>query len=200
MSAAAPSLHLLVLAAGAGTRFGSAKQLARINGQPMLRTVLGRAIEVAGNSVSVVLGAHAAEIAPLLGRMPATVVVNQNWREGLASSIRAGIERLPGSCSAAMLVLADQPTVSAADLQRLVDAWRCAPQSIVAAQYGGIAGAPVIFPRSDFGALRELRGDRGAQLLLRRYEARVIKVPVPAAAVDIDTPEDLATIAADAAS
>lgn len=200
MSATAPSLHLLILAAGAGTRFGSAKQLAPINGQPMLRTVLGRAIELAGSSVSVVLGAHAAEIAPLLGRMPATVVVNQNWREGLASSIRAGIERLPGSCSAAMLVLADQPTVSAADLQRLADAWRRAPQCIAAAQYGGVTGAPVIFPRSDFGALRELRGDRGAQLLLRRYEERVIKVPMPAAAIDIDTPGDLATIAADVAT
>jgi CTP:molybdopterin cytidylyltransferase MocA len=64
---------------------------------------------------------------------------------------------------------------------------------------GGVTGAPVSF-RAATSALLELRGDRGAQLLLRRYETRVIKVPMPAAAIDIDTPADLATIAADAAS
>jgi molybdenum cofactor cytidylyltransferase len=199
VSGATQSLQLIVLAAGAATRFGSAKQLAMVQGQPMLRVVLGRAVDVAGNAVSVVLGAHAAEIAPLLGRMPVTIIANHNWREGLASSIRAGVERLPGSCSGAMLVLADQVNVSVADLQRLTDAWRRAPLCIVAAQYRGTIGAPVIFPRSDFRALLELRGDRGAQLLLRRNEARVIKVQMPGAAVDIDTPEDLATAAVDAA-
>ena len=158
----------------------------------MLRTVLGRAIDVAGSSVSVVLGAHAAEIAPLLGRMPVTVVVNHHWSEGLASSIRAGIGQLAGSCSGAMLVLADQGSVGVADLQRLTDAWRRSPLCIVAAQYAGGVGAPVIFPRSDFRNLLELRGDRGAQQLLRRNETRVIKVQMPTAAVDIDTPEDLA--------
>jgi CTP:molybdopterin cytidylyltransferase MocA len=192
LSGASHSLHVIVLAAGAATRFGSAKQLASVNGQPMLRTVLGRAIDVAGGSVSVVLGAHAAEIAPLLGRMPVNVVLNHQWSEGLASSIRAGIGQLAGSCSAAMLVLADQASVGVADLQRLIDAWRRAPLCIVAAQYAGGVGAPVIFPRSDFRSLLELRGDRGAQQLLRRNEARVVKVQMPAAAVDIDTPEDLA--------
>lgn len=184
-------LCAIVLAAGEGARFGAVKQLAHFNGEPMLRLVLQRAVELCGPASYVVLGAHAAEIAPLLGRSAATVVRNDHWREGLASSIRAGVERLPGSCSGALLLLADQPAVTGADLQRLADAWRRAPQFIVAAQYSGTVGVPAIFPRSEFGALLQLRGDRGAQLLLRRNPQRLISVPVRGAAVDVDTPADL---------
>jgi len=184
-------LCAIVLAAGEGSRFGGAKQGALYNGEPMLRLVLQRAVELCGPASYVVLGAHAAEIAPVLGRSAATVVNNANWREGLASSIRAGIERLPGSCSGALLLLADQPAVTLSDLQRLADAWRRAPQFTVAAQYAGTVGVPAIFPRAEFGALLQLRGDRGAQQLLRRNPERLISVPVASAAVDVDTKEDL---------
>jgi molybdenum cofactor cytidylyltransferase len=118
-------------------------------------------------------------------------VVNRNWEEGIASSIRAGVERLPGSCNAVMLMLGDQLGVTGADLKRLADAWRRQPQYIVAAQYSGATGVPAIFPRSEFGALLQLRGDRGAQALLRRAPERVITVPLAGGALDIDTPEDL---------
>ncbi len=184
-------LCAVVLAAGEGRRFGAVKQLAHFNGEPMLRLVLQRAVELCGPATYVVLGAHAAEIAPLLGRSAVTVVTNANWSEGLASSIRAGIERLPGSCSGALLLLADQPAVTLADLQRLADAWRRAPQFMVASQYAGTVGVPAIFPRSEFGALLQLRGDSGARLLLRRNPERLITVPVSGAAVDVDTPGDL---------
>ena len=184
-------LQVIVLAAGAATRFGSPKQLARIDDQPLLRIVLNRAIEVSGSGVSLVLGAHAAQIAPLSGKSPVAVLVNRHWEEGIASSIRTGVERLPGSCSAVLLMLGDQLGVTSADLQRLVDTWRRQPQCIVAAQYGGATGVPAIFPRSEFGALLQLRGDRGAQALLRRAPERVITVPLAGGALDIDTPEDL---------
>lgn len=184
-------LCAVVLAAGEGRRFGAVKQLAPFNGEPMLRLVLQRAIELCGPATYVVLGAHAADIAPLLGRSAATVVINSNWREGLASSIRAGIERLPGSCNGVLLLLADQPAVTVADMQRLADAWRRAPQFVVASQYSGTVGVPAIFPRSEFGALLQLRGDHGARQLLRRNPERLIAVPVGGAALDVDTPSDL---------
>lgn len=186
-----PTLHAIVLAAGASRRFGSPKQLVRLDGRPLMHTVVSRAVEVAGHAVTVVLGANAAELAPLLRHSPASVIINRDWSEGLASSIRAGVARLPGSCSGVMLVLADQAAVTAEDLRRLATTWRRQPELIVAAQYGSTLGAPAIFPSSSFRDLAGLRGDRGASALFHRNPDRVIRVPMESAALDIDTAEDL---------
>lgn len=189
-------LYTIVLAAGASTRFGSPKQLVRIAGRPLLHAVVTRAAEVTGNALVVVLGAGAAELAPLLKHSPGSVVVNRHWREGLASSIRAGVARLPATCAGVMLVLADQAAVTSDDLRRLAGTWRRRPQSIVAALYAGTTGAPAIFPRSCFTELAALRGDSGARSVLRRSADRLIRVPMPAAELDLDTPEDLLQLAA----
>lgn len=186
-----PSLHAIVLAAGASSRFGSPKQLVRVDGRPLLHAAVSRAVEVAGHAVSVVLGAHAADLAPLLRHTAASIVINRDWSEGMASSIRAGVSRLPGSCGGVMLVLADQAAVTAEDLRRLATSWRQQPDYIIAAQYGATLGAPAIFPASYFRDLTELRGDRGAQALFKRNPDRVIRVPMDSASIDIDTPEDL---------
>ncbi|MBP7616147.1 MAG: nucleotidyltransferase family protein, partial [Steroidobacteraceae bacterium] len=144
-SSEASTLHAIVLAAGASTRFGSPKQLVRIEGRPMLHAVVSRAVEVAGHSVTVVLGAHAPELTPLLRHTPASVIVNRDWQEGMGSSIRTGMSQVPGSVDGVLLLLADQPGVTADDLRRLAGAWRRRPDSILAAQYSGIAGVPAIF-------------------------------------------------------
>lgn len=185
------TLYAIVLAAGASRRFGSPKQLVRIDGRPLMHTVVSRAVEIAGHSVLVVLGANAAELAPLLRHSPATVVINRDWEEGIASSIRAGILRLPGACTGAMLMLADQPAVTAEDLRRLAGTWLRQPTYIVASLYGTTVGAPAIFPSVYFRDLLELRGDRGASALFHRNPDRVVRVPMENAALDIDTPEDL---------
>jgi molybdenum cofactor cytidylyltransferase len=185
------SLHAIVLAAGASTRFGSAKQLVRVAGRPLLHTAVSLAAEVAGTAVTVVLGARAAELAPLLTHSPASIVINREWREGMASSIRTGVARLPGSCTAVLLMLVDQAAVTAEDLKRLVGAWRRQPGYIAAARYGVTTGVPAIFPRSAFPDLASLRGDVGARVLLQRNPDRVVRVPMASAAIDIDTPEDL---------
>ncbi len=187
----APSLHAIVLAAGSSSRFGSPKQLVRVDGRPLLHAAVSRAVDVAGHAVSVVLGAHAADLAPLLRHSAASIVINRDWSEGMASSIRAGVSRLPGSCGGVMLVLADQAAVTAEDLRRLASTWRRQPGYIVAAQYGTTLGAPAVFPASCFRDLAELRGDRGAQVLFKRNPDRVVRVPMDSASIDIDTPEDL---------
>jgi len=187
-------LHAVVLAAGASTRFGSPKQLVRVAGRPLLHSALARAADVAGSAVSVVLGAHAAELTPLLTHSQALIVINRDWREGIASSIRAGVSRLPPSCNAVLLMLADQAAVTAEDLKRLVSAWRRQPDYIVAARYGMTTGVPAVFPRSVFSDLGALRGDTGARALLQRNPDRVVRVPMASAAIDIDTPEDLLKI------
>lgn len=190
------TLHVVILAAGGSSRFGSPKQLVRIDGRPLLHAVVSRAADVAGHAVTVVLGAHAADITPLLRHTPATIVVNREWDEGIASSLRAGVSRVPGSSDGVMVLLADQPSVSVDDLRRLAGTWRRQTNSIVAAQYAQATGVPAIFPRWAFRDLCELRGDRGAQILLHRYSDRVVRLAMPSAALDIDTPEDLLAVEA----
>lgn len=188
------ALFAIVLAAGASTRFGSPKQLVRIAGRPLLHTAVTRASEVVGSALIVVLGSSAAELGALLKHSPGSIVVNQEWREGLGSSIRAGVARLPPACSGALLLLADQPAVTADDLRRLAGAWRRQPLCIAAALYAGACGVPAIFPRSLFPELSQLRGDQGARVLLRRHADRLVRVPMPGAELDIDTPEDLLAV------
>lgn len=191
MSLETPGFHVLVLAAGASTRLGSPKQLARVRGRPALQSVVAAAASAAGQAVTVVLGAHAAEVAPMLARTGATTVVNRRWEEGLASSIRAGITALPPTCDAALLLLGDQVNVTDQDVRRLADTWKGQETIIAAALYGQAPGVPAIFPRWCFPELASLRGDRGAKLILQRHVSRLALVPMPNAAVDLDTPEDL---------
>ncbi len=187
-------LFAIVLAAGASTRFGSPKQLVRIAGRPLLHAAVTRASEICGNALVVVLGSGAAELAPLLKHSAGAIVVNQNWREGLASSIRAGVAKLPGTCAGALLVQTDQPAVSVEDLKRLAGTWRRQPLHIAAALYDGAPGLPAIFPRTLFQELARLRGDAGVRALLRRHSERLVRVAMPSGAIDIDTPEDLLEI------
>jgi CTP:molybdopterin cytidylyltransferase MocA len=184
-------IHVVVLAAGASTRFGATKQLVRVNGRPLLHTIVSRAAELAGHSLTVVLGAHAGELAPLLKHSPASVAVNRDWAEGIASSIRTGLAHTPATADAVMITLADQAAVTTEDLRRLAGAWRRNPGCIATAQYGGGIGVPAVFPRWCFRELNELRGDRGAQSLLQRHVDRLVRLPMPSAELDIDRPEDL---------
>jgi molybdenum cofactor cytidylyltransferase len=180
-------LQIIVLADGAGTG-GPGAQLLPFPNARLLPQVLSHATAVAGHSVTVVLGAHAAEIAPGLGRSPVSLVVNREWSEGIAASIRAGLLSVAGSCAAALLLRADQGAVSGADLQRLADVWRRSPRVIVAAQYGGGYGLPAVFPRAEFPALLRLRGGQGAEALLRSPAVGVIGVPMPSAAAELSAP------------
>jgi len=184
-------LHVIVLAAGASRRFGSPKQLVRVDGRPMLHTAVANAVSLAGGAVSVVLGSGAGELAGLLRHTPATVVVNRHWEEGMGSSLRTAMSRLPGAPEAVLVMLADQAALTLEDLRRLVAGWRRNPDSVVAASYAGIVGPPALFPRRCFAALGALRGDEGARLLLQRELDTLVRVATPNAAIDIDQPEDL---------
>ena len=186
-----PALHAAVLAAGPSTRFGSPKQLVRLGGTPIVHLAAARAATVAGQSVTIVLGAEARQIAPALRQSGASTVVNRDWAEGLASSIRAAVRSAPPRCDGLLLTLCDQVAVTADDLRRLYVAWRRHPILIAAALYSGAPGLPAIFPRWAFSDLLELRGDRDPRLLLRRSTDRLVRVPMSNAALDLDTPEDL---------
>lgn len=188
--------HILVLAAGASSRLGQPKQLVKLAGRPALHIVVSNAVAVSGHAVTVVVGAHAREMTHLLAHSPASVIVNRHWEEGMASSLRFGVASLPPACQAVMVLLGDQVAVTADDLKRLVSAWQGEESMIAASVYDQRIGVPAIFPRLSFSELAELRGDEGARRVLERTNYRLVHVPMANAAIDLDTPEDLAALTA----
>jgi molybdenum cofactor cytidylyltransferase len=200
MSRSKQALHTIVLAAGASRRFGSPKQLVRFEGQLLVQRVIAAATELTGLAVTVVLGAHAAEIAANLPPGNASILINRSWQEGIASSIRLAVSRLPGACDGALIMLADQPMVGGHGLARLAAAWRRQPRGIIASRYGSVTGVPAIFPRWCFKDLAGLRGDQGAKVLIGRYADYVVRLAHPEAAIDIDYPEDLLELGSEASA
>jgi molybdenum cofactor cytidylyltransferase len=181
----------LVLAAGAGERFGGRKQLADLDGRPLLEHVL-MAMEAAPlDRVAVVLGAHAAEVldeVPLHGAAPE---VCDDWREGIGASLRTGVAALRADCDAIVVALGDQPRLAAEAVARVVEA-RGGDALAVRASYGGVPGHPVLLERALYPRVRELRGDEGARGLLG-HGTRVREVACDGLGGpdDVDTPAAL---------
>lgn len=112
---------------------------------------------------------------------------------GLSASLRAGLEALPADASGVLVLLADMPDITAADLATLLEGWD-GTAIHRAASAAGVPGNPVLFPAGDIPALRKLTGDSGARALLRAAGAQVRLIPLPGthALTDLDTPEDWA--------
>ena len=190
-----PRLAALVLAAGSSSRLGQPKQLLRLRGEPLLLRACRMASAVADVEVIVVLGAGALRLRSLLQRrrLEITIVHNASWSKGMAGSLRSGLAAVPRGTSGLLISLVDQPGIRSADLLRLVGHWRRRPGRPAAAYYQGSAGVPAVIPRRLFGALRAIEGDKGARQILGRA-GDVSLLAMPAAAVDIDTPEDAAKL------
>jgi molybdenum cofactor cytidylyltransferase len=205
--ARAPAVGAVVLAAGGSTRLGAPKQLLAYGGRPLARRAAEAALAVATAPVVVVLGAHAEAVGEALAGLPVRAVVNAAWADGMSTSIAAGVRALLDAArglpalDAALLTLADQPLVDAAALGALVRAFAERRTPIVAAEYGETVGAPALFARARLDALLALPvGDRGAGALLRGAAAHELtRVPLPGAALDVDTPADAAALATAAA-
>ena len=186
------SCGLVLLAAGASTRMGRPKQLLSVSGRPLVRLATEAALAAPVSPVVVVLGAGAAEIAPALDGLPAQMVTNDAWAEGMGTSIRAGVRaarQIDPALPAMIIALADQPGVPAAHLARLIATRNETGRTIVATDNGGVAQPPALFTAAWFSRLLALRGDTGARALLGEQRAHLALVPL-ADAADLDTPDD----------
>lgn len=179
----------LVLAAGAGRRFGGHKLLAELDGRPLLEHALRTMAAAPVKPIVVVLGASAGEVLGKVDLHGARPVVCKRWREGQAASLRVGVEAL-SDAEAIVVALGDQPRVSPEAVARVV-ARRRADTDAVRAVYGGQPGHPVLLERSLFPLVRELRGDAGARQLLAHVRVCGVDCDGLGDPRDVDCPEQL---------
>ncbi|HSI80936.1 MAG TPA: nucleotidyltransferase family protein [Solirubrobacterales bacterium] len=180
----------LVLAAGEGRRFGGRKLIAELDRRPLLEHSIEAILAVpAIERVVVVLGADADEVAAATDLAGTESVVCEQWREGMAASLRSGIAAL-GDVSAAVIVLGDQPFITPQVIAAIVDQ-ADAPEAAARATYGGRPGHPVLIKRLLFEAVASLRGDAGARDLLAEAGVRELECAHLCRPDDVDTQDDL---------
>jgi molybdenum cofactor cytidylyltransferase len=182
----------VVLAAGASSRMGRPKQTIPLHGVPMLEMALESFRRSNVGRVVVVLGANAVEVRKRMRFAHEVVVVNEAFSEGMSSSLRLGLENT-GEADAAIIAMGDQPFVLPDTINRMIAAYDESRARIVIPTYRGARGNPVLFDRSVFSQIKEIRGDVGAKAVVQRNAGQVLEVEVPDGGVliDIDTPSDL---------
>jgi len=187
----------LVLGAGGSRRLGQAKQLLPYRGGTLLGHVLGVARSAGFDQIIAALGGAADEVQAFVDLAGTDVVVNHAYGSGCSSSIAAALGALDERCEVIVLMLGDQPGVSAATVAALCAGRGDAPLAVC--RYEDGRGHPIAFARSVFSELAELHGDRGVWRLLDRRSSDVAEVaiegPVPR---DVDTPEDYRAVLAEA--
>jgi len=188
-----PAVAGILLAGGGSSRLGAPKQLVEFAGDALIVRAARAATDHCTAGLVVVTGAVREPVEAALAGIAATVVNNPDWREGIGASIRCGVRAVDPRADAFLLLLCDQPHVGSDELAALIAAWRAAPDSIAAAGYASSRGVPAVFPASYRPRLAELRGDRGARTLIDTTD-EVVVVDMPAAAIDVDTPEDLTNL------
>ncbi|GHB59714.1 hypothetical protein GCM10008107_06140 [Psychrosphaera saromensis] len=186
-----PKLAIALLAAGQASRFGSPKQLAHYQGQTLIERSI-TLLEKINCEVLVITGAHHPVIHQHLKEISKDgyVFFNQDWQQGMSSSIKAAVSQCPEDCAGIMFVTVDQIQLTQADIQSLINLWQQDISSIVCAEYAGHRGVPAIFPRPYFSQLLDLDDDKGARNLIKS-SPNVSAVLLPNAELDIDTVDQL---------
>lgn len=185
----------ILLAAGAGTRFGGGKLLAPLHGRPLVLHALA-ALQTAADDVIAVVRPGDDALHAILREAGAQVLLCPRAADGMGHSLACAARQVPAGCSV-LVALGDMPAIQHDTMQRLRAALD-AGAAVAAPVYRGRRGHPVGFAASFVPALTALDGDQGARALLLQHQAEVLEVPVDDAGIvtDIDTPAELAGLTA----
>ncbi|WP_157043411.1 nucleotidyltransferase family protein [Paraglaciecola sp. T6c] len=192
----APSIAALMLAAGQSKRFNGIKQLADVNGKPMLHHTLdnltsnGTLLEKL-TELNVVLGANAADIVSVVPAYATSHIFN-HWQKGMGATLAFGVQKVNRESSHLLVTLADQVALTREHIATMLHHCIASPEKIIAARYKGVLGAPVVFPRRYFAQLMALNADAGARKILQQHQYDVLAIDMADAQHDIDTQIDLA--------
>ena len=184
---------IVILAGGESSRLGSPKQLLVYRNKTLLRHAVLTALEANCGPVMVVTGANFSAVEKELIELPVEIVHNNDWQEGMASTLRKGLSAMllnHPETDGIIFMVCDQPFVTKSHLLCLIDRHRQKGKPIAASCYNGQAGTPAFFHQSYFKRLMELKGDKGARTLIAGQPEDVERVEFEQGAIDIDTKED----------
>ena len=181
----------IVLAAGGATRFGAPKQLVRWHNEPLVRIAAKTALDAGLSPVVVVTGASSDQVRQAVEGLSVETIENPKWQEGQGSSVRCGVAAIPNSAGAAVFLLADQPMVTPAVVQALVEAHASEDACIVAPLIEeGQRANPVLFDRETFDRLRALTGDVGGRSIFPDFKIHYVPWHDAGILRDIDTQDE----------
>lgn len=187
---------ILILAAGSSSRLGQSKQLVKINGQSLLQRTASIACGAAQN-VLVVLGSNFEIHQKELVSLPVQIVNHQNWKEGMGSSLKAGVESLLktwSNTSGILILVCDQPKLTINHLRNLLAHASQSEKPIICSSYQNTLGVPALFKKELFEKLVRIGNGEGAKKIIEQNQIFADSINFVGGEVDIDTPEDLKKI------
>jgi len=184
---------VVIVAAGESKRLGTPKQLLPYQGDTLLNRLIANLKQATDFPVFLIVGASAEKIISAISDTTISIALNENWREGMASSIRLGIQvaqkNIP-NLAGILLVVCDQPFIAVPNIQALIKLQQNTDLPIAASYYANTLGTPALFHKTVFPDLLQLSGDVGAKNIIQQREKEVAKLHFEEGLVDIDTPED----------
>lgn len=184
------SIGIIILAAGASTRLGQAKQLLIYQEHSLIFNTVKVAVNSGCEPIVVVLGAYADLIFPEISNFPVKIVKNCDWQEGINTSIKVGINSLKATqenIESVVLMLCDQPFISTQLIQKIIDVYYLTGKAIVASKYADTCGVPALFSAKIFPEMLNLKTAKGAKQIIKNYAHQVATVDFPKGEIDIDT-------------
>jgi molybdenum cofactor cytidylyltransferase len=187
------SCGIVILAAGASTRLGKPKQLLQYRGKTLLAHAVNEAMNSNADAVVVIFGKDADLFKKEIDEKKARVAINSSWEEGMASSVRLGLDTLLNDkpyIDAVIFMVCDQPHISSSILSELIKTQQKTTKQIVTCNYGESIGPPALFHKKYFKELMKLSGDAGARKIIQQNMNDVATILFPDGGIDIDTNED----------
>jgi len=187
------SCGIVILAAGASTRLGKPKQLLQYRGKTLLAHAINEAVNSNADAIVVILGKNADLFKKEIDERKVRVAINSSWEEGMASSLRLGLDTLLNDkpyIDAVIFMVCDQPHVLSSILNELIVTQQKTTKQIVTCNYGDSIGPPALFHKKYFKDLMKLSGDTGARMIIQQNMNDMTTILFPEGEIDIDTEED----------
>lgn len=188
-----PIVTSIILAAGSSSRMGQSKQRLIVNKQPLLRKTLLTALESKATNTVVVLGFEAKENKQLIDDLSVEITVNERWAKGMGTSLKQGmacVNQKFYTSHAVLVMVCDQPLITAQHINALIDSYGTTGNPIVASSYAGTLGVPAIFDSKYFNSMAALADNEGAKKIILENRNETASVDFSSGAIDLDTPED----------
>jgi molybdenum cofactor cytidylyltransferase len=190
-------INILILAAGSSSRLGQSKQLLEVTGVPLLRKTVLTALATTSPHVTVVLGHDFKKHKEVIQDLNINILHHSDWQQGMGSSLKAGVSNILKTHSdtqAIVILVCDQPFLTAEHLNVLINTHRTSGVPIVASAYASTTGVPALFDKSMFEDLLKLKNDQGAKKIMEKHAERIIEIEFTPGEIDIDTPSDYARL------